>query len=203
MPEQPPPDATPAYDGAADPVNPQVRFERKDANVRYIVWFAVGLAAVAVATQILFSGVFAGMMWRKKPAGPTEPLLTQDRLRLPKDLQRIPEPRLQMNQELDLQALRAYEDKLLDNKQQPYGWVDGKQEFVRIPIERAMEVLSDPKRAAAHGVRERPEAEGRGGALATKTHGPRPVPAFQPGPMKAGRGSESVRPAQPGSGEGR
>jgi hypothetical protein len=198
MPDPTPPPEPPAH-GASEPVNPDVRFERKDANVRAIVWFAVGLAAVAAATHLLLTPLFDRMEWRKKPAGSVEPRLTEDRLRLPKDLQRVPEPRLQINQELDLNALRKYEETFL----QSYAWVDPGKGVVRIPIERALEILTDPKQAAAHGIRVRPEGEAPSGPGAAKTRGPRTVPPFRPGTMKAGREAESVRPARPGKGEGR
>jgi hypothetical protein len=48
-----------------------------------------------------------------------------------------PEPRLQVTPAAELGALRVEEDALLRN----YGWIDG--ETARIPIERAMEIISE------------------------------------------------------------
>src|SRR5262249_13628894 len=125
MPDPVPPHP-PAEPGATEPLNPEVRFERKDANVRYIVLCAVALVVVAAVTHLVLRAVLEGMRSREKPAGPVQPLLSQERLRLPADMNKVPEPRLQVSQETDMEQLRAYEEKLLDNKDQPYAWVDAK-----------------------------------------------------------------------------
>jgi hypothetical protein len=49
----------------------------------------------------------------------------------------FPAPRLQVAPQVDLAALRAREDADLNG----YGWVDRKAGVVRIPIERAMDLL--------------------------------------------------------------
>lgn len=49
-----------------------------------------------------------------------------------------PEPRLSVTPGEDIKALRAAEDSILKN----YGWVDAKSGIVRIPVERAMEILA-------------------------------------------------------------
>jgi len=48
-----------------------------------------------------------------------------------------PGPRLQQRPTLDLKALRAEEKAILEE----YGWVDRGAGVVRVPIERAMELL--------------------------------------------------------------
>ena len=60
-----------------------------------------------------------------------------------------PEPRLQDNAVEDLRRMRAAEDRILNG----YGWVDRKKGVVRIPIDRAMDLLAQrglPGRSA-HG----------------------------------------------------
>jgi hypothetical protein len=52
-------------------------------------------------------------------------------------LQRFPAPNLQINPHDDLMALRAREDAELNT----YGWVDRSHGVVRIPIERAMDLI--------------------------------------------------------------
>jgi hypothetical protein len=49
-----------------------------------------------------------------------------------------PEPRIQADPGLDLWRLRAHEDKVLGS----YGWSDRQAGAVRIPIDRAMELLA-------------------------------------------------------------
>lgn len=46
-------------------------------------------------------------------------------------------PRLQPDPPADLRAIRAHEEQILDS----YGWTDRERGLVRIPIERAMELL--------------------------------------------------------------
>ena len=52
--------------------------------------------------------------------------------------EQFPAPRLQLAPEADLAALRAREDEVLNQ----YGWVDKKAGVVRIPIERAMDLIA-------------------------------------------------------------
>jgi hypothetical protein len=73
------------------------------------------LAAVALATaQFLF-------LRRPAPQRPEPP----------------PEPRLQAAPREDLAELRRRQSRILDS----YGWSDRGRGFVRVPIERAMELL--------------------------------------------------------------
>jgi hypothetical protein len=64
-------------------------------------------------------------------------------------------PVLQVSEEGDLDALRAEEDARLNH----YGWVNRKDETVHVPIDVALRQMADPKFAAKHGLRARPEAE--------------------------------------------
>jgi len=52
--------------------------------------------------------------------------------------QLFPQPRLQKTPVLDLRAIRAEEDQLLNS----YAWVDQKQGVVRIPVSLAIDVLA-------------------------------------------------------------
>jgi hypothetical protein len=49
-----------------------------------------------------------------------------------------PEPRLQVDEVRDLGRLHEHEDSILNS----YGWVDQKAGIVRIPIERAMDIVA-------------------------------------------------------------
>lgn len=59
----------------------------------------------------------------------------------------IPKPRLQVAPARELEALRAAEDAVLNS----YGWVDREAGIVRVPIERAMELLVERERHKAEG----------------------------------------------------
>jgi hypothetical protein len=49
----------------------------------------------------------------------------------------LPRPRLQTSDRMDMEQLRQSEDKVLNT----YGWVDRDAGTVRVPIDRAMELL--------------------------------------------------------------
>ena len=53
-------------------------------------------------------------------------------------IDKFPAPRLQVAPEADLAALRAREDTVL----QHYGWIDKQAGVVRLPIERAMDLIA-------------------------------------------------------------
>jgi hypothetical protein len=160
MPENAPDQAVPEP-GVTEPVNPSVRFERKDASVRGIAYFAVGVIGMALLAHVVASWVVEASKPNPPPLGPVRSLSSQDRIRLPSGLDKVPAPRLQTDQERDLAGLRERDAKLLDS----YAWVDRKDGIVRIPIERALQLLSDPGSAAKHGVHSRPAPvkKGEGG----------------------------------------
>ncbi|HEY6199544.1 MAG TPA: hypothetical protein VI231_13105, partial [Candidatus Binatia bacterium] len=54
------------------------------------------------------------------------------------------EPQLQVNAPSELRTIREAEDRMLNS----YGWVDPQGETVRIPIDRAMEILAQKGLAA-------------------------------------------------------
>ena len=113
--------------------NPKVDYERQDLNVRSVVIFAVGLLAVIIMSMILIA-VILNTLNTRRAAVETSP---------PTAFPTPAAPRLQPNpidqttavEELD--QLRAREDAILNN----YGWVDREAGIVRIPIERAMELV--------------------------------------------------------------
>lgn len=128
-----------------EPPTPDVTLghEERDVHARPIALAVLGLTAVAVAAFVLMYllfGVFAAMQ-AKQSAAPS-PLAGAYGLKEP------PEPRLQTKPLRDLHDLRARDAAALH----AYAWVDRDAGVVRIPIERAIEVLAArglPARAAA------------------------------------------------------
>jgi hypothetical protein len=53
--------------------------------------------------------------------------------------QAFPQPQLQEHEVLDLKAIRAAEDQVLNS----YAWMDPEKGVVRIPIGRAMDLLAE------------------------------------------------------------
>jgi hypothetical protein len=121
-------------------------YERQDLQVSGILYFL--LTIVVVTTLCLFGlrGVFAFLDHREKALQPAvNPLITNvpaDTRRIPGDSDKylkkaFPDPRLEKDESENFNADRLKEEQALDS----YGWVDEKTGTVRIPIDRAMDLL--------------------------------------------------------------
>jgi hypothetical protein len=126
--------------------------ETSDANIRNLIIFGIGLSLLVIA-GLLVSGTvfhyFVGHQGLGPPASPFENVRT-----LP------PEPRLQVTAPKDLKQYKGAQDKVLNN----YGWVDQQAGIVRIPIERAMDILLQrgfPVRGAAPAKQGVPKSSGQ------------------------------------------
>jgi hypothetical protein len=105
--------------------------EKADANVRSLAIFGVCMFVTLAITCVGMWGVFryfAGHQTLGPPASP----FTQAR-----PLPAAGKPRLQAAPRMDLEQALAEQNQLLNS----YGWVDQKTGVVRIPIDRAMELL--------------------------------------------------------------
>src|SRR5436309_9284791 len=132
------------------PVHPDVSHEKSDANVSRIVLVGVVMAVAAVIIHVGVAWqfeVYRARDERKQP--PLSPLAAKERPKLPRDLDKIPPPRLEEGDRYDLNPQRQAEEARLTS----YGWVDAKAGTVHIPIEKAMQMLEDPKTAEARGIR--------------------------------------------------
>jgi hypothetical protein len=107
-----------------------------DLNVRAVVLVALALAALAVVVQIVLWFQLQGM-WAHRQAEMPPPSPVAEALP-----DAPPEPRLQTSPPDDLKAFRAAEDARLET----YGWVDRQAGIVRIPIERAMELVAGERK---------------------------------------------------------
>jgi hypothetical protein len=141
-----PVDRPPTDAGYADEPRPEAGWERRDASVGRIVLVGIVLALAAagsLAVCVWLFDVFASEADRMDV--PVSEIPEARRRELP------PAPRLQTSPRQDLDDMREEEDRTLGE----YGWLDPKAEIVRIPIERAMELIAErglPARAAAPGV---------------------------------------------------
>jgi hypothetical protein len=117
-----------------------VGYEKKDINVRKVFFFGLLLVAligaVGIGTTVL---VFKGTE-NKNPDASLSPLLEPQH--------RPPAPRLQAYPQQDLKQLRADEAKVLAS----YGWVDRANGVVRIPVDRAIDLIVE------QGLPPKPEA---------------------------------------------
>lgn len=117
--------------------------ETHDAEIGPLIKFAVFLAVTTAACALIVVGLYKYLDAREtaEKAG-RYPLAVGVTRPLP------PPPRLQNYPFYDLKALRTDENRVLDH----YAWVDKNAGVVRIPIERAIDVLAEkglPYRAAA------------------------------------------------------
>ena len=110
------------------PQDPHAGHETTDINVWAVGKFAIGLVIVCVVSLLLLFGLLKFFQSREE----TSVANTVEPVKL------FPEPQLQKTEILDIKALHAEEDKLLNG----YAWVDPKQGIVRIPVDRAIEVLA-------------------------------------------------------------
>jgi hypothetical protein len=140
------------------PTNPDVRYEKSDAWIGGVLAFGAALFLIGVMVQATVSWLFNDLKEREDRKYPRLPALAaKERPRLPRDLDKIPPPRLQKAETVDLAKLRAAEEQLLHS----YGWVDRKKGVVRIPIDEAMKMLADPGTAAHKSIPIRSLKEGK------------------------------------------
>ena len=97
-------------------------YERSDADPRLIGALALGIAVFLLITPYALLALYPGA----DGAG-----------RLP-ELPQPPAPRLQVHAKADLDRLRAEEQQRLTT----YGWADRERRIVRMPVERAMDLLA-------------------------------------------------------------
>ncbi len=126
-------------DATSEPLNRhdnlEVGHERSDVSIRGILVFGVGLFIAAVVIHLLMWWLFNYFAARAEKSGrPLPALMARDATEsVP------PEPRLQVSPPHDLQEMRVAEEAILHN----YGWVDQQTSTVRIPVERAMQILAE------------------------------------------------------------
>ena len=117
--------------------------EETDVNEWAVGKFAVALALVIVAALFLLFGLFRYLLSREggPPAGRSQVAASEP-------VKAFPQPQLQQSEVLDLEAVRTAEDRVLNS----YAWIDPEKGVVRIPIDRAMDLLVErglPSRPAA------------------------------------------------------
>ena len=108
--------------------HPHIGHETTDVNVWAVGKFAIGLVIVCVVSIALLFGLLKFFQSREE----TSVANTVEPTKL------FPQPQLQKTPIPDLKAIRAEEDKLLNG----YAWVDQPKGVVRIPVDRAIEVLA-------------------------------------------------------------
>jgi len=131
------------------PGGSQEGFEHQDLGARSIFIFLVVLVGVCVFSYFVIRGMYdyldaydrthqPAVSPMKPPAETTvrEPVVgvLHDKV-----MQTFPEPRLEDDERNELHDARLHEEQTLAS----YGWVDQKAGVVRIPIERAMQLIAE------------------------------------------------------------
>lgn len=145
--------------------NPEA-YEHQDVRPAGVFIFLAGLFVALGLTLVFLWWLFGVLAANRAAVGPFPAL---------KPNQVPPEPRLQSTPQIEIQQLRAHEDAVLET----YGWVDKQKGIVRIPIDRAMDLLSErglPARAGAAAMPTVPETGPESGGPQTG----QPVPRFNP-----------------------
>jgi hypothetical protein len=102
-----------------------------DVSFSGIVWFGVILTITTLFCAALVGGMFSVMSSRAAASDPLRSPVARPSGELP------PGPNLLTNEPLNLQTFRQSEESLLHS----YGWVDRNAGTVRIPIERAKDLM--------------------------------------------------------------
>lgn len=122
-------------------------FERRDIGMGGVLWFLVGLAVAGVIITFAVNGFYHYLQARSDAEqAPVSPLVTnapKDTRHLSADYkdylkQNFPNPQLEIDERHQLDQIRMQEEETLAT----YGWVDQKAGIVRIPIERAMDLIA-------------------------------------------------------------
>jgi hypothetical protein len=146
-------------------------YERKDIGVSAVVYFLIGLAAALIIAVFIVDGVYHFLEKRFEAEQPSvSPLVTnaqQDTRRIPPQYganyekylkEGFPAPQLETNERTELNEIRLREENVLST----YDYVDKNAGTVRIPIDRAMDLLVE------HGLPVRTQAAGSGAAQDSK-----------------------------------
>src|SRR5438552_103199 len=114
--------------------NPTVAHEKTDADTRAITQFGIALVFVVVLSQLGLWWLFSAFTKRESKLSPQVTALV--RTQAPTE---PPEPRLQANPQADMRTMREKEETVLNH----YGWVDPNRGVVRIPIDRALDLIAE------------------------------------------------------------
>lgn len=136
-----------------DGQNEGMDFEREDLGAKPILIFLLGLIVGCVLVALVLKGLYSYLDSYENRRQPVQnPLVQQTtadtRTVEPGDITKFSQPRLETNEPMEINEFRVQEEKTLHS----YGWIDQQAGVVRIPIDRAMELV------AQRGLPTRPQA---------------------------------------------
>jgi hypothetical protein len=137
-------------------------YERRDIGVAGVLYFLLGLAVAGILVHFVATGLFREFEKLNDAQQTTvSPLITNppsDTRHVPRDYPQtaFPDPKLEEDERGQLNGIRLKEERTLST----YDYVDQKSGTVRIPIDRAMELIAQrglPVRSKGGG--QGPQAE--------------------------------------------
>ena len=116
-------------------------FEQEDLSSRTALYFLAGLVLVGLVVYLIVFGMYRFLdTYATAHQPPMSPMVTPEadtRAVTPQNAETFPQPRLEENERTQLRSF--IEDQ--DRKLATYDWVDKDRGTVRIPIDRAMELI--------------------------------------------------------------
>ena len=125
-------------------------YERRDIGVAGVLYFLLGLAFAGLIVHFIATGLFSYLdKQNEAQQAPVSPLVTNapaDTRHIPRQYngdydkylkENFPSPQLEVNERNQLDKVRLDEEDTLST----YGYVDQNAGTVRIPIERAMDLI--------------------------------------------------------------
>jgi hypothetical protein len=121
----------------------QEGFEQQDMTPQSVFTFLISLVVGGVLVYFVIWGFYHFMDARQRSHQPQPgPLVkqveTDTRTVSPDQITKFPQPRLEGNERVEIKDFRLKEEQTLNS----YDWVDEKAGVVRIPIERAMQLVA-------------------------------------------------------------
>jgi hypothetical protein len=157
----------------------------REIQFRQLLWMGLGLVAVTFASGVVVFFLLRGFLQSERAAAGPPPLIAA-----PPAV--VSGPQLLARPEHELARVRQLEAEQIDS----YGWIDAQQGLVRIPIDRAIDLV------AAQGLPSRqtpPVGAGDSAALTAGTDGEpagEPVEAPPAGPAGATPGAPQASPEE-------
>jgi hypothetical protein len=119
-------------------------YERSDIGAKGVLYFLLGLAVAGLFTYFIVDGLYSYLNKRSESQQlPVNPLVTNapaDTRHIPNDYPKsaFPDPRLENDERGQLNDIRLKEEQTLSS----YDWIDENAGTVRIPIDRAMDLIA-------------------------------------------------------------
>jgi hypothetical protein len=126
-----------------DGANQEVEFEREDLAPKPILLFLLALIVGCLLVALLLRGMYSFLDAYENHHEPAQSPLAQQatsdtRTVSPGEVMKFPQPRLETDEPREINDFREKEEETLHS----YSWVDQQAGVVRIPIDRAMQLLA-------------------------------------------------------------